>query len=249
MARPTKTPASIIIHYDEHRLEVPAGRTILTALEAAGVRLVRGVGCRGGVCGACSVLFRVPSRSHDLSAGLMCQEIVQNGMEILPLPYVPQRKVRHDLELAEDETAAFHVLHLYPEVNNCIMCKECVRVCPMKIDVMGYVGMIKQGDLKAAARESFTCIGCQLCVARCPSSISQPNAALAARRWYGRHMEPKAEHLEKMREKIDSGHYAPIMRRLRLLDAEKFQALYQRREMEPDDAPPGTWLPDDRCML
>ncbi|MBF0125775.1 MAG: 4Fe-4S dicluster domain-containing protein [Magnetococcales bacterium] len=249
MEKSSKTPATVSIRYDERWIQVPAGRTILTALEAAGVGFVRGVGCRGGVCGACAVLYRVPWLSHALSAGLMCQETVQDGMEILPMPYVPLKKVPHHLDLPGDETPAYHVLRLYPEVNNCIMCGECVRVCPMDIDVMGYVGMIKRGDLKGAARESFTCIGCHLCVLRCPSSISQPSAALAARRWHGRYQEPQAEHLTRMVEKITAGHYTSIMRWMRRLDAVEFQALYLRREVEPDDSPPGTWLPDERNLL
>ncbi|MBF0428205.1 MAG: 2Fe-2S iron-sulfur cluster binding domain-containing protein [Magnetococcales bacterium] len=249
MNNATQTASTVSIRYDETWMDVPAGKTILTALEASGIGFVRGVGCRGGICGACAVLYRIPAKSHALSAALMCQENVQEGMEILPLPYVPQTKVPHCLNLLEGETPGYHVLRLYPEVNNCIMCGECVRVCPKDIDVMGYVGMIKRGDLKGAAQESFTCIGCQICVLRCPSSISQPNAALAARRWYGRFQQPQAEHLTKMVEKIETNHFAPIFRWMRHMDHMEFQALYLRREYEPDDSPPGTWLPDDQRLL
>ncbi|WP_420906083.1 4Fe-4S dicluster domain-containing protein [Candidatus Magnetaquiglobus chichijimensis] len=230
-------------------MQVPSGKTILSALEAVGIGPVRGVGCRGGVCGACAVLFRVPSQTHAMSAGLMCQQTVLDGMEILPLPHVPVKKQPHRLELPEDETPAHHVLRLYPEVNHCVMCGECVRMCPMDLDVMGYVGMIKRGDLKSAARESFTCIQCQLCVIRCPASISQPNAALAARRWLGAHQEPRAEHLTRMVEKVDSGRFTAIFRWMRRMDPMEFQALYLRREREPDESPPGTWLPEDRTLL
>ncbi|MEO5332743.1 MAG: 2Fe-2S iron-sulfur cluster-binding protein [Magnetococcus sp. YQC-5] len=249
MTNTHQTPPTVSIRFDETSYDVPAGRTILAALEAAGKRFVRGVGCRGGICGACAVLYRIPAQSHELSTALMCQEIVQDGMEILPLPYVPHKKVLHDLALPEDESPSFHVLRLYPEINNCIMCGECVRICPMKIDVMGFVGMIKRGDLKGAVKESFTCVGCYLCVLRCPSSLSQPNAALAARRWHGHYQQPRAEHLTKMVEKIESGRYTPLFRWMRNLDPIEFQALYQRREREPDDAPPGTWLPDDHTLL
>lgn len=249
MVNASKILPNVSIRYDERRLEVPSGRTILAALEAVGIGFVRGVGCRGGICGACAVLYRIPAKSHELSAALMCQEIVQEGMEILSMPYVPQKKVAHDLNLSEEESPGYHVLRLYPEVNNCIMCGECVRICPMGIDVMGFVGMIKRQDLKGAAKNSFTCIGCQMCVLRCPSSISQPNVALAARRWHGRYQEKPAEHLTKMVEKVETGHYAPIFRWMRRLDSVEFQALYQRREREPDESPPGTWLPDDQALL
>ncbi len=177
--------SEISIRYDDVPYQVMPGRTILAALEEAGLSFVRGVGCRGGVCGACTLLYRVQGKP-ELKAALLCQDEVEDGMEILPLPYIPQKKVQHDLTLADGETPEYLVRSLYPEVNNCVMCGECTRLCPVDIDVMSYVGMIKRGDLAGAARESFTCIQCQACVLRCPSQISQPNAALAARRFHGR---------------------------------------------------------------
>jgi len=119
----------------------------------------------------------------------------------------------------------------------------------MGIDVMAYVGMIKRGDLKAAARESFICIQCQACALRCPSQISQPNAVLAARRFYGRHMVPPGDHLAKSVEKVDSGRYSKGFQRLRQIKPEDLRALYQAREVEPGNAPPGTWMPEDTTLL
>ncbi|MBF0399208.1 MAG: (2Fe-2S)-binding protein [Magnetococcales bacterium] len=244
----TKMAPLITIGFDGTEYQVSPGRTLLVALEEAGLRFVRGVGCRGGVCGACTVLYRSPE-SHALVAALLCQEEVKEGMEILSLPYIPQKKVPHSLTLAADDTPEYHVLNLYPEVNNCVMCGECSRLCPVGLDVMAYVGMIKRGDLRGAAQASFTCVQCQACVLRCPSSISQPNAALAARRFHGRFQDAPADHLSKALEKLESGHYRSIFRRVRRMDPVSFQALYQRREREPDDAPPGTWLPEDRTLL
>ncbi|MBF0455718.1 MAG: 4Fe-4S dicluster domain-containing protein [Magnetococcales bacterium] len=238
----------LAIRYDDLPYQVSAGRTILSALEEVGLTFVRGVGCRGGVCGACTALYRISGRP-ELKAVLLCQDEVRDGMEILPLPYIPQKKARHELTLSEGETPEYHVRKLYPEVNNCIMCGECTRLCPVDIDVMSYVGMIKRGDLSGAARESFTCIQCQACVLRCPSQISQPNAALAARRFHGRFKESPAEHLTKMIHKVENNHYKPIFRRLRRLDPDEIRALYQRREREPEETHPGTWLPDDRSYL
>ncbi|MBF0358553.1 MAG: (2Fe-2S)-binding protein [Magnetococcales bacterium] len=241
-------PSEISIRYDDLPYQVLPGRTILAALEEAGLSFVRGVGCRGGVCGACTILYRVQGRP-ELKAALLCQDEVEDGMEILPLPYFPQKKVQHDLTLADGETPEYRVRTLYPEVNNCIMCGECTRLCPVDIDVMSYVGMIKRGDLAGAALESFTCIQCQACALRCPSQISQPNAALAARRFHGRFQESQAEHLSKAVEKMQSGHYKSIFRRLKRMDQDEIRALYQRREREPENTHPGTWLPQDRSLL
>lgn len=220
----------------------------MVALEGTGMHFVRGVGCRGGVCGACTIIYR-SQEHHTLTAGLMCQDEVYDGMEILSLPYIPQKKATHDLTLTAENSPEYQLLTLYPEVNNCVMCGECTRLCPLGIDVMAFVGMIKRGDLRSAAKESFTCVQCQICVLRCPSSISQPNAALAARRFHGRFRDAPAEHLAKSLEKLETINYRAMFRKLRRKDPVEFQALYQRREREPDDAPPGTWLPEDRSLL
>ena len=39
--------------------KVPAGLTIMKALEYAGYRYIRGCGCRAGFCGACSTVYRI----------------------------------------------------------------------------------------------------------------------------------------------------------------------------------------------
>ncbi|MBF0187484.1 MAG: 2Fe-2S iron-sulfur cluster binding domain-containing protein [Magnetococcales bacterium] len=243
-----ETVKTVDIIYDDVSYCVPVDRTVLSALEEVGIHFIRSVGCRGGVCGACTILYRVGS-DYTLKAALMCQEMVQDGMSILPLPFFPQRKQPHRLDLPESETPDYRVLNHYPEVNGCIMCGECTRLCPMGIDVMGYVGMVKRGDLRGASEESFTCVQCQACALRCPAQISQPNAAMMARRYHARYQAPQAEHLSKAIERIESKAFDAGFRRLRRLDEDELRALYQRREREPTDAHPGTWLPEDRSML
>ena len=238
----------ITIRYDDVAYHVMTGRTILSALEESGVEMIRGIGCRGGVCGACTVFYRL-GETYPLLAGLMCQELVQDGMDILPMPFFPQRSLTYDLTLDENETPEYRVVNLYAEVNRCIMCGECSRICPIGLDVMGYVGMIKRGDLRSAAHASFTCIQCQACVVRCPAQISQPNAALAARLFHGRHQVARAEHLDKMLGRLEQPAFKALFRRLRRMDLEDVQQIYQSREREPEETFPGTWLPDDRRFL
>jgi ferredoxin len=59
MSAPTVT---VTIMGKKH--DVPLGLTILKAYEYAGYQLVRGVGCRGGVCGACATVYRLPNESR-----------------------------------------------------------------------------------------------------------------------------------------------------------------------------------------
>lgn len=238
----------VTFHFNCESYTVTAGQTLLGALEEAGVELVRGVGCRGGVCGACLVFYRV-GEGFEIKAGLMCQDTVQEGMMVVPVPCFPQKKAVYTLDLDGEEAPDYRVRTLYPEVNRCIMCGECTRICPMGLEVMGYVGMIKRGDLRGAARESFTCVQCQACAIRCPSQIPQPNAALAARRFHARHQVPDADHLTKSLAKMAAPGLEKAFRRLRRLDVVALETVYQRREREPDDAPPGTWLPEDRTWL
>ena len=44
------------------RYEVPSSLTIQKALEYAGYQLIRGCGCRGGICGACGTVYRIPGK-------------------------------------------------------------------------------------------------------------------------------------------------------------------------------------------
>ena len=57
------------------KYDVPGTLTIMTAMEYAGYQLVRGVGCRGGVCGACATVYRMPGTPR-IEIGLACQTIV-----------------------------------------------------------------------------------------------------------------------------------------------------------------------------
>jgi len=51
------------------RYMVPETLTIMKALEYAGYRFIRGCGCRGGICGACSTVYRKPGDYHLRATG------------------------------------------------------------------------------------------------------------------------------------------------------------------------------------
>ena len=67
------------------KYEVPASLTIQKALEYAGYQLIRGCGCRGGICGACGTVYRYPD-SYRIEVGLACQTVVQPNMYITQIP-------------------------------------------------------------------------------------------------------------------------------------------------------------------
>ncbi|MFW9922113.1 MAG: 2Fe-2S iron-sulfur cluster-binding protein [Candidatus Thorarchaeota archaeon] len=113
--------------------EVPSNLTIMKALEYLGWRLERGVGCRGGFCGACSTIYRLKG-DHKLYTGLACATKVEEGMMVAQIPISPANKKLYDLEKIKAEPNT--ILKFYPEVARCISCNTCTKACPQDIEVM-----------------------------------------------------------------------------------------------------------------
>jgi len=211
------------------RYEVPEGLTILRAFEWAGFHLVRGVGCRGGFCGACSTVYRVGT-DYRLRYALACQTVVQPGMILGQIPFFPaQRPVYH---LDQLEASGETLLELFPEILRCYGCNTCSKACPQEIEVLDYMAAAVRGDLAAVAEISFDCILCGLCVARCPAENVPPNMALLARRLYGKYLAPPAEHLHRRVAEIEAGTFKDEIDRLKLLPVEDLKERYASRQIE-----------------
>jgi len=228
----TMEASKIPIYIMGKRYQVPESLTIMKAMEHAGYRLVRGCGCRGGICGACSTVFRREG-DYKIYTGLACQTVVEPGMHLTQLPFYPALRSRFDY--AESAAAAEPVHQLYPELFRCVACNACTKVCPMDVEVLDYVSALKRGDLQAATRISFDCIQCGLCASRCFAEMPQYHIAQLARRLYGGKLAPRAEHLAKMVQDIRDGHYDPAIKELMGMDreGEALRKLYSEREQEP----------------
>jgi len=223
------------------RYLVPAALTIQKALEYAGYQHIRGCGCRGGICGACATVFRLPD-SYKLQVGLACQTMVQPGMYLMILPYYPGNRAVFDLETMKGEGG--EIAALYPEIFRCIGCNACTQACPMNIDVMHYMALAIRGDVKRLAETSFDCIMCGLCASRCPAEEVQFNVAILARRLHARHGLPRAPHLAEQVADIAGGKFEEPLRMLMSAQPEQLRQLYKDREIEPDMAD-GNWKPSD----
>ncbi len=208
---------------------VPDGLTIMRAMEHAGYRLVRGVGCRGGFCGACATTYRVEG-SHRLHMALACQDLAVPNMHLTQLPYFPARKATYNLDEIADP--AVEAIRLYPELATCMGCNTCNKACPQGLKVMEYVAAMLRGDLAEAAELSFDCVMCGLCTARCPAEITQYQAAMYARRAYGRFSSLRPTHLEERLEELHQGKFTAEVERLTTLDAAALKTLYVARDME-----------------
>jgi ferredoxin len=151
-------------------------------------------------------------------------------MHLTQLPYFPAHKALYNLEEIADP--ALQVMTLYPELGNCMGCNTCNKSCPQGLKVMEYVAAMLRGDLDEAAELSFDCVMCGLCTARCPAEITQYQAAMYARRAYGRFSSARPAHLDARLGELRDGKWAREVEGLTKLDASALKKLYVSRDME-----------------
>ncbi|MDZ7860313.1 MAG: 4Fe-4S dicluster domain-containing protein [Candidatus Krumholzibacteriota bacterium] len=227
------------------KYDVPATLTIQKAFEYAGYQLVRGCGCRGGICGACGTVYRFPD-SYRIEVGLACQTVVEPNMYIAQIPFFPANRAQYDLEKLEPTGST--VTALYPEIYKCVGCGTCTRSCPMDIDVMEYISRAIRGDIAGAAELSFDCVMCGLCAARCPAEEAQYNIAILTRRLYGRYIVPGARHLKDAVENIKKKKFEKGLGKLKKMNVDKLKEVYNERETEPQFGPED-WEPENKDYL
>ena len=211
------------------RYEVPDELTILKAFEWAGYRLTRGVGCRGGFCGACGTIYRL-NDDFRLYYALACQTVVQSGMTLGMIPFFPAQRPAYCLDTLRPVGET--LLELYPEILRCFGCNTCTTACPQEIDVLSYMAAALRGDLHELADTSFDCIMCGLCVARCPAELVPPNVALLGRRLYGKYLAPPTEHLARRVAEIEAGVFQAELDELESLPLVELKARYEARQIE-----------------
>lgn len=210
------------------KVMVPDGSTILNALEYAGYQLKKGVGCREGFCGACGTVYRLPG-DFKLIGGLACQTVVEPGIQLAQIPFTPAQKAVYDMEELKPDVSTF--ITLYPEVFRCVSCNTCTKICPQDIEVMDYVNAIIRGDIADAADISFDCIMCGLCTMRCPAEMVQYNAALLARRLFGKYLNVRSQHLYDRLDELERGKYDEKMEELKNLSREELKERYKARDL------------------
>lgn len=211
------------------KYEVPADLTIMTAMEYAGYKLIRGCGCRNGFCGACATIYRVKG-DNTLKTCLACQTQVVDGMYVAMLPFFPLDKRTYDIENIKPEQQI--MMQLYPEIYSCIGCNACTKACPQELKVMQYIAYAQRGDFEKCAELSFDCVMCGICASRCPAEISHPQVALLARRLYGKYIAPKSQHVSDRVEEIAEGKFKEIIENLMQKPIEEIKELYNNRDIE-----------------
>ncbi|HMK36042.1 MAG TPA: 4Fe-4S dicluster domain-containing protein [Desulfomonilaceae bacterium] len=251
-AQPSDIPAGATVRTDlvpifimGKKYDVPSTLTIQKAFEFAGYQLIRGCGCRGGICGACATVYRLPG-SPKIHVGLACQTVVEPNMYLAMVPFFPANRAVFDLE--ELKPDAKTLLKYYPELAKCMGCNTCTKSCPMEIPVMEYISAALRGDVEKAAEISMPCVMCGICTSRCPAELAQYHIAMMSRRITGRHIRPQATHLQDMIHRIESGRYEESLKKLMTTDLQTLRKLYVDREMEPHTGDE-MWEPAEKQYL
>ena len=227
------------------RYDVPESLTIMKAMEYAGFKFIRGAGCRGGVCGACGTVYRMPGDYH-IRVGLACQTVVEPEMYLTQIPFYPANRATFDMnEVSADPEEVFK---RYPELFRCMACNACTKVCPMDVPVMDYIAAVKQGDFEKATELSFDCIQCGLCATRCMGEMAQYHIAQMVRRLHGMFITPRAKHLADMVEGVAAGKFDSGLKNLKGTSTEDLKKTYTSREMEPAMGQED-WTPSDSGHL
>lgn len=244
-AMPTERTDLVPIFIMGKRYNVPSTLTIQKAFEYAGYQLIRSCGCRGGICGACATVYRLPD-SPKIYVGLACQTVVQPNMYIAMVPFFPANRAIYDLEQITPDVKT--LLKLYPELAKCMGCNTCTKSCPMDLPVMEYISAALRGDVEKAAELSFPCVMCGICTSRCPAELPQYHIAMLTRRLTAKYIHAQAEHLKDMVQRIESGRYEEPLTKLTKTDLATLRKLYVDRQMEPHTGDE-LWEPDDKRFL
>jgi succinate dehydrogenase/fumarate reductase-like Fe-S protein len=213
------------------RYTVPSALTIMGALEYAGYKLIRGVGCRAAFCGACSTVYRIDG-DPKLYIGLACGTQVQPRMHLTQIPFYPAERARYQLHELEPTFAT--LVKLYPQVLKCLGCGTCTKSCPQDLQVKDYMAAAMRGDIARVADLSFDCIMCGMCVSRCPAEEAQPNIAILCRRLCGKYLAPRAQHLAERVAEIETGKYDDEFVRIKALPDADLRQMYNTRDIEPE---------------
>lgn len=211
------------------KYSVPENLTIMTAMEYAGYKLVRGCGCRNGFCGACATIYRIKG-DNELKACLACQTKVEEGMYVATLPFFPLEKKLYDINAIKPTEQV--MMQLYPEIYSCIGCNACTKACTQELNVMQYIAYAQRGEFEKCAEESFDCVMCGVCSSRCPAGISHPQVAELARRINGKYLQPQTQHLIDRVNEINEGKCEELIQSIMNKPLDQIKELYNTRDFE-----------------
>ena len=198
------TANKVSIDFMGKTYQVSGDLSLMGALLEIGWDSVKGLGCMGGVCGACAALYRLPGESH-VRAGLACRTPATDGISFSLAGHYHSPKATYNLsEIPNPKQALFD---LYPEITTCRNCELCQQVCPQGIDPMKGMWYATFGDFATVAEMFKSCVQCGLCARVCSVGIRPYLVAIYASRVQGACLtDPPPDLLDRMAQ-IESGSY------------------------------------------
>lgn len=179
------------------RYRVPDGVTVLQALWYAGIPTLKGAGCLGGACGACTTTYRLAD-DPATRTGLGCQLTVRDGMSLTVYPIDPPAKLRYRMtEIGDPAEALFTI---YPETRRCTLCDACTTVCPQDIPVRQTVRQMMNKEFEPVAGAFDECVMCGFCTMVCEVGIAPNLLGMYARKAVARESPAPAELVRRMDE-------------------------------------------------
>lgn len=216
---------TVIIELEGRKIRIPEGLTVIEALWDTGHDVKRGVGCLSGLCGACTVAF-LEKDGKRVRFGLGCQKVVEDGLNVIMMPYFPSRVAHYLLETMERPLE--HLREIYAELYTCNDCKAC-NICPEWINVAGVMKAAKEADYETVNEHIMDCIMCGLCASRCPKGIAPQHVALFIQRALARERE-FPPNLQRRLEEMEASAYDARWRTVTALDSEELEAYCRQAE-------------------
>ena len=189
---------------------VPDGLSLIQAMWYCGFNLTHGIGCLGGVCGACTITYKVGD--SPIKTVLGCQTQVAEGMFFNLYQVDVQRSVPYktpfDFQKAMDaQSLKNHFNETLSSTRRCVSCGACTAVCPQEIDVMRGVKEAINSDFKGVSDLFLNCVMCGLCASVCEVNVLPHLVGLYSRKATSFYMTRKTIQLEERVEEIKSGYY------------------------------------------
>ena len=203
------------------KYQVPQGITLVQAMWHTGHQITRGIGCLGGVCGACSTLYRT-KESYELKSGLGCQLIVEEGISFSLSASFPVKKPIYKMEEVGDPKQ--DLFKYFPEAALCRNCNACTEACPQGIDVRTGIWKSVFGDFKAASDLFLPCVMCNLCVPVCIAEISSNQVGLYVRRAQGVFFTERPPQLTRRIDEIRQGKFNSEWDRLEKMSEDELES-------------------------
>ncbi|MHB8482316.1 MAG: 4Fe-4S dicluster domain-containing protein [Nitrospiria bacterium] len=194
----------------EKSYSVPDGVSAIQAMWYCGFDLTHGIGCLGGVCGACTLTYKVGD--SPIKTALGCQTQVVEGMifnlyQVDVRRSVPYKTPLDSQKPMEAQALKNHFNETLSSTRRCVSCGACTAVCPQEIDAMKGVKEAINSNFKGVSDLFLNCVMCGLCASVCEVNVLPHLVGLYSRKAASLYLTPKTSQLEERVEEIKSGYY------------------------------------------